>query len=122
LSAPEVLKYAQKIQETRHGNVTVLAFVANDESTGIQKQVADLHLSFPILTGQGLRQTYGVEATPKLVVIDVDGVVRASYLGWGPETAATVTEELSHCSRKENRSHSGADVKGARSGSPAPQP
>jgi peroxiredoxin len=122
LSAADVLKYCQKIQESHHGSVTVLAFVVTDEGAGLQKQVADLRLSFPILAGQGLRQTYGVEATPKLLVLDAEGVVRGAYLGWGPETSATITEELNHWSRLENRPHSDSNVKGASPGGPAPRP
>ena len=36
----------------------------------VLKQYADLKLQFPLATGNGLRQTYAVESTPKLVVLD----------------------------------------------------
>ena len=54
----------------------------------------DFHLTFTILSGKGLRQSYAVEATPKLMVLDANGVVRGSYDGWGPETSTSVTAEL----------------------------
>ena len=38
--------------------------------------------------------SYAVEATPKVVLLDSDGVVRGTYLGWGRETPSAVTEEL----------------------------
>jgi hypothetical protein len=95
------LKYAQKTQDVRHGKLTVLGFVVTDEAATTKKQYGDLNLSFPVLAGQGLRQTYAVEATPKLLVIDADGIIRGAYIGWGPETAGTITEELNRWSRKE---------------------
>jgi len=44
-----------------------------------------------------LRLSYAVDATPKFVVLDADGVVRGSYTGWGPETPRGVVEELKRC-------------------------
>jgi hypothetical protein len=35
-----------------------------------------------------------VESTPRLVVLDADGVVRGSYLGWGIEIQEAVLEDL----------------------------
>ncbi len=101
LSAAEVLKYAQKFQDTHHGRLAVLGFVVTDEVANTKKQYDELQLSFPVLAGQGLRQTYAVEATPKLLVIDADGIIRGAYVGWGPETPGTITEELNRWSRRE---------------------
>jgi hypothetical protein len=42
-----------------------------------------------------------VDATPKLVVLDADGIVRGSFTGWGRETASAVTEELQRWLRTE---------------------
>jgi hypothetical protein len=54
----------------------------------------ELGLTFPILLGTGLKLTYAVEATPKLVVLDAAGVVRDSHIGWGLETPAAIRAEL----------------------------
>ena len=40
----------------------------------------------PPLYGSGLRISYKVETTPKLVLIDAAGLVRGMYFGWGRET------------------------------------
>ena len=61
------------------------------------KQRERLRLYVPVLSGTGLRLSYAVEATPKLVVIDAAGLVRGSYLGWGPETPGGVLNDLNDC-------------------------
>src|SRR5207244_1835142 len=84
--AEEVLRFAQKIQSRYANSVHVVGFAISDDSVRIQQQCKDWQVSVPILSGKGLRQSYIVEATPKLLVLDADGVVRGSYDGWGPET------------------------------------
>lgn len=96
-----VLRFAQAVQDKYHQQVSVLAFAVSDDIERIKKQSSDLSLSLPIHAGKGLRQTYGVEATPKLVILDADGVVRGNYSGWGPETATSVTEELQRWLRRD---------------------
>ena len=44
--------------------------------------------------GRALRQSYAVEATPKLMVIDANGMLRGSWVGWGEETRGAVLREL----------------------------
>jgi hypothetical protein len=54
-------------------------------------------LKFPLLAGNGLRVSFGVETTPKMVVLDGDGLVRGSAEGWGSETAQEVWQVLLRC-------------------------
>ena len=63
-----VLRFAQTVQNKYRQHVWVLGFAVSDDVKRIQKQHSDLQLSLPIYSGKGLRQTYGVEATPKLVI------------------------------------------------------
>jgi hypothetical protein len=97
LTVEQVLGFAQAAHDRHLQALIVLGFAVSGDVDGIRKQHADLKLSFPILSGQGLRQSYGVDATPKLVIVDGNGIVRASHVGWGPETAATVNEEIQRC-------------------------
>jgi hypothetical protein len=53
-----------------------------------------LGFTFPVLDGGALRVSYGVETTPKFVLLDSANMVRGGWLGWGQETAAEVREEL----------------------------
>lgn len=95
--ATELLRFAQSLGDAYkdHGLI-VLGLSVSDDADKVKKQRDALKLTIPLVHGSGLRIRYGVEATPKLIVIDRDGVVRGQYLGWGAEMPHEVTEELKH--------------------------
>jgi peroxiredoxin len=93
-SADELLRFAQKLQDENPAQLTVLALSMSEDVEAARKQHADLKLGFPVGSGKGLRLSYLLDATPKLVLLDSAGVVRASYVGWGSEIPGAVTEEL----------------------------
>src|SRR5207245_245601 len=97
--AEELLRFAQSLQDMNAAEVTVLGLAVSEDTEGVLKQYADLKLQFPLAAGKGLRQTYAVESTPKLVVLDADGVVRGAYIGWGREIPSSVSEELKRWQR-----------------------
>jgi peroxiredoxin len=90
----EILRFAQQLSQAQPQRVTVIGMALGEDSPALRKQCADLSLKFPILAGKGLCLLYGVEVTPKLVVLDAEGVVRGTYVGWGRETPRAVTDEL----------------------------
>jgi peroxiredoxin len=92
--SPEVLRYAEKMSTTYGQKLTVVGMSVSDDEEKVKKQLADLSLTIPVLHGGGLRVTYGVETTPKLVLIDANGVVRGGWIGWGAETPDEVMAEL----------------------------
>jgi peroxiredoxin len=92
--AEEVLRFAQNLQDTNAGAVTVIGLAVSDDADRIRTQHKGLSLSLPVVAAKGLRQSYQIEATPKLVVLDSKGIVRGSFVGWGPETPASVNDEL----------------------------
>jgi peroxiredoxin len=94
VTAEEVLQFAQSIQDTYKGHVAVVGMVMSEDAERVRKQRDALNLTFPLLDGTGLRQTYEIEATPKLLLLDAQGVVRCSQLGWGQETPSAVFGEL----------------------------
>ena len=51
-------------------------------------------MTLPILSGSGLRISYGIETTPKFILLDAAGIVRGCYLGWGDETPREIAQEL----------------------------
>jgi peroxiredoxin len=93
----DVLRFAQSLNDANPREIHVLGLVVSDDPDPVAKQRQELKLTIPILAGQGLRLTYGVDATPKIVLLDAAGVVRGNYVGWGPETPRIVTEELQRC-------------------------
>jgi peroxiredoxin len=93
-TTPDVLRHAQRVRDHYPESVTVVGLSMSDDAERVRKQRDELKVTFPILNGAGLRISYAVEATPKLVLIDGAGIVRGAYLGWGEETASEVTQEL----------------------------
>ncbi len=90
----EQLRFAQSIQDRSPQGITVLGMAMSEDGDLVRKQRTDLNLTFPVLCGSGLRLSYGVETTPRLVVLDAEGVVRGSYLGWGLEVQESVLDDL----------------------------
>jgi len=90
----EVLRFAQGLCERHRDRILVLGMAVSDDADAVRKQHASLQLSFRVLDGNGLHVTYGVEATPRLVLVDADGMVRGLYTGWGAQSSREVTEEL----------------------------
>ncbi|MCS7167146.1 MAG: hypothetical protein RMI91_02700 [Gemmatales bacterium] len=56
---------------------------------------------YPVLQGQALRASYRVEATPRLVLIDGQGVVQGQYTGWGPEIPRILLRDLKRICPRE---------------------
>ena len=97
--AEELLRFAQGLQDKNPAEVNVVGLAVSEDTEAVLKQYADLKLQFPLAAGKGLRQTYAVEATPKLVVLDADGVVRGAYVGWGREIPVAVADDLKRWQR-----------------------
>lgn len=98
-TASEVLRFAQSVAAAHQPGITVLGLAVSDDSQTILQQRSEHRLTFPLLSARGLRLLYGVDATPRLVVLDAEGIVRGAYEGWGRETPDLVTEELNRCMR-----------------------
>jgi peroxiredoxin len=90
----QVLRFGQDLCAKHPGGVTVLALAVTEDEELVRRQYAEMHLTFPILDGRGLHQTYGVTETPRLVVLDGHGIYRGGYTGWGVQTPREVYEEL----------------------------
>jgi peroxiredoxin len=93
----KALRFGQQLSEKYRGQVTVLALAVTEDEELVRKQHAEMRLPFPVLDGRGLHETYGVDATPRLVVLDGDGILRGGYTGWGAHTPREVGEELQRC-------------------------
>jgi peroxiredoxin len=93
-TAAETLRFAQEVQNSLGKYVQVVGLSVSDDAEAVLKQKTALKLTFPILYGSGARGSYGVDATPRIVLIDAAGVVRGAYTGWGHETADEVLAEV----------------------------
>lgn len=102
-TADELLRFARRIHEIHAKQAGVVALAMSSDADRVRKQHAELQLPFAVLDGSGLRISYAVEATPQMVVLDADGVVRGVYVGWGSETSAEVVGELRRCVAEQGR-------------------
>jgi peroxiredoxin len=93
-AASELLGFAQNLSTTYARHLAVVGLSVVDDDKKVLAQRDALKLTFPLLHGGGLRVSYAVETTPKIVLLDASGVVRGTYLGWGRETPDEVLTEL----------------------------
>jgi peroxiredoxin len=91
-NAADLLSLAQTITQTTSIHVLGLSMV--DQAAAVLKQRSELKLTFSLANGVELRSTYGVDSTPKIIVIDSDGVIRRTFEGWGEETPSMIREEI----------------------------
>ncbi len=90
----QVLQFGQQVSDKLRPGVTVLGLAVSDDEELVRTQHAELHLTYPILDGNGLHQTFGVDGTPRFVVLDGEGIYRGGFTGWGAQTSREVTTEV----------------------------
>jgi peroxiredoxin len=93
----EVLRFAQSLAENSRGGIAIVGMAVTDDPDFARRQHTALRLPFPVLDGNGLHVTFGVDATPRLVIVDAEGIVRGMFTGWGAHSAREVTLELQRC-------------------------
>jgi peroxiredoxin len=92
--AEEALRLGEEVSAASKGTVGVVGLAMSADREAVRRQRTDLKLTMPLFDGRGLRQSYAVEGTPKLMVIDADGMLRGSWVGWGEETREAVLKEV----------------------------
>jgi len=99
-TADEMLRFARDVHARFNGGVMVVGLSVSDDVRTVQRQRVQTGVDFPLLHGNGLRISYAVETTPKIVLVDATGIVRGSYVGWGRETASEVLADLRRWSQR----------------------
>jgi peroxiredoxin len=90
----EVLLFAQKLCDKYEDDLQVLGMAVSDDLELVRRQHQALDLSFPILDGKAMIRAFGVDGTPRVVVLDAQGVVRCAFTGWGFHSPAEVDGEI----------------------------
>jgi len=94
------LRLGQTIAQRYPKAVAVLPMAVTDDPEEARRQHKVMNLPFSILDGKGLLQLFAVDALPRVVVLDPQGVVRAAWTGWGSHTAdevgGTVRDLIAH--------------------------
>lgn len=90
-----VLRQMQRLADRLNdSDLAVVGFSMSDEAAAVKRVEASLSLTFPTVSGGSLRQSYEVDATPRVVVVDRGGMVRGAITGWGPEVLPAIEELL----------------------------
>lgn len=97
VSAEPLLRFAQDVTNDLGRRVQVVGMCVGDDAEAALRQRSALKLTFPLLHGSGLRTSYGVDATPRMVLIDAYGTVRYANTGWGRETRGEMLAEIRQC-------------------------
>jgi peroxiredoxin len=90
----DAMLFARSLVHKHGDRIAVLAMAANSDPDTALKQKQDLELPFPVHDGRGMRLTFGVEATPRLVLLDGDGIIRSAHTGWGAHVPGEIQDEL----------------------------
>jgi hypothetical protein len=93
----DLLRFALMLHQKHGDHLSIMALAVTDDPQLARKQHAELSLPFAVLDGRGLHTTFGVDATPRLVILDGDGVLRYAATGWGTHTPREVNDELTRC-------------------------
>ena len=88
-----MLPLGQSLAQRYPKGLTIMAMAVTDDAKLVQKQHKDMNLPFSILDGNGLLQLFSVEALPRIVVLDGQGIVRSSWTGWGQHIPAEVIDQ-----------------------------
>jgi hypothetical protein len=91
----KVLRFALELGQ-RHKGLAVLGLAMTDDEALVRREHTELHVTFPVGDGRGLHVLFGVTATPRMVLLDGQGVVQGAYTGWGPPTPGEVEGDLAH--------------------------
>ncbi len=94
------LRLGEEVALASKGSVGVVGLAMTADREAVRKQRAELKLTMPLFDGRGLRQSYGVKATPRLMVIDADGILRGAWDGWGEEAREGALQELRRWQKK----------------------
>jgi hypothetical protein len=88
-SLDEVMMFAEGLK-ARYRDIALVGVVMSASGDRVNEQLRQKGWKMPVLNGTRLRLSYGVDYTPRLVLIDADGVIQGMVTGWGSESAAEV--------------------------------
>jgi peroxiredoxin len=97
----QVLDFCEGMNDRYKANLSILPMAVTDDPALACRQHAERKLAFPILDGRGLHRTFGVDATPRFVVLDKDGILRAACTGWSQGNARDIDSEIRRCMEKQ---------------------
>jgi peroxiredoxin len=96
----EVVEYAKTLAVEHGDKLAIMPMAVTNDAQLVKKQHQELLLPFAILDGRAMHLTFGVDATPRVVLLDAEGIVRYAHTGWGAHVPRELQLELGQWLRK----------------------
>jgi len=95
LLSGEILLHLQRLaQQNADWEVQPVALFIQEDREAVGELLARRDWKYPVLVGSALRASYQIDATPRIIVLDGQGVVQGIYTGWGPEIPQLLLRDL----------------------------
>lgn len=101
--AEQVILACKEWKTTAGDRLTVIAFAVKADERNIARLTRDTSFRTPVLDGSGLRISYGVESTPRLVLLDSRHQCLGIFDGWGAETRLECGQEITRLLEANSR-------------------
>ena len=92
--AEQVLLACKEWKALAGDNLTVIVLAVKSDARSLDRLTRDTSFKTPVLDGSGLRISYAVESTPRLVLLDARHQCLGIYDGWGFETRLDCGQEI----------------------------
>lgn len=98
----EVLFHVRRlVQQYAEWELRPVALFMEEDRDAVRDLLLRRDWEYPVLIGSALRASYHVEATPRIVLLDSQGVVQGQYTGWGPEIPFLLVRDLRRITEKK---------------------
>ena len=92
--AEQVLLACKEWKALAGDNLQVIVLAVKSDPRSLERLTRDTSFKTPVLDGSGLRISYAVESTPRLVLLDARHQCLGIYDGWGFETRLDCGQEI----------------------------
>jgi TonB family protein len=105
----EEIPLLQKLQQS-NPDLVVVGIDVGEDAKVVEKFVKDQGVSYPILLAgkNAMLNDYGVHSYPTVFVIDREGIIRDSLIGYGSGSEAQLSAALTAAAKPFSDSHAGA--------------
>jgi hypothetical protein len=96
----EVLGFVRTLHKQHGEHIQLVAMAVGPDQEALRKHHAAAASPFPYHDGNAFHLLFGVDATPRFIVLDAQGVVRLTTTGWGFQVPDEIRKSLESCMSK----------------------
>ncbi len=90
----ETVRFANRLHRKYEGSFHLVGMPLGKDAEALRKWHAEQKIPFPICDGNAFHVLFRVEATPRFIVLDAAGNLRAAFTGWGLHSEWEIAREL----------------------------